>query len=116
MLRYLLLAVVALTCNGFQVSQLLLRHSTPSHQYYSRKQSASPSVCMAETPVHLRREALKILIASSSATMISALWATFPAPALAYTETKEDLVAQANYIVKVRIPSPLLSGSLFLQR
>ncbi len=104
MLRYLLLAVVALTCNGFQVSQLSLRHSTPSHQCYSRKQSASP-VRMAESPVNLRREALKIMIASSSATMISALWATFPAPALAYTETKEDLVAQANYIVKVRIPS-----------
>jgi hypothetical protein len=56
---------------------------------------------MAESPVNMRREAIKIMVASSSATMLSALWATFPAPALAYTETKADLLAQANYIVKV---------------
>ncbi len=108
MLRYLLLACVALNCNGFQVSRISLRNSAPCYQ---RKHATSPTI-MAESPVNMRREAIKIMVASSSATMLSALWAAFPAPVSAYTETKEDLVAQANYIVKVRSTLPIYSQSV----
>jgi hypothetical protein len=56
-------------------------------------------------PYNLRRDIMKVMIASSAATVFTNFWGSTTTPVLAYTETKEDLVAQANLITKVEATS-----------
>lgn len=43
---------------------------------------------------------MKLMVGSTSAAVISTIWSSFPESVSAYSETKEELLSAANYIVK----------------
>ena len=104
----LLLLFLSLSCvNGFQMVKLDLR-STANTGLTRSSQQVCKSRMQSSVPdeQHQRRDLLKIMAASAGSMVVSTMWSAFPVPALAYEETKQELVAQANQVVKV----PSLEG------
>ena len=95
----LLIMMAVVTTHAFQMNHFSLRSSIKS----PLRAHLTPLRCMAEAPgsLSLRRDAMKVMIGSTTASLMSVLWASFPDKVHAYSETKEELVAQANYIVQV---------------
>jgi hypothetical protein len=97
----LFLALLAVSCHAFQLNHVSLRNTANSMH---RSQITSLK-CMSEKPhssLSLRRDAfMKLMVGSTSAAVISTIWSSFPESVSAYSETKEELLSAANYIVKV---------------
>ena len=104
MLR-LFLVLMAVSCSAFQINHVSLR--SPNHAI--QKSQITSLRCSSERPssaISLRRDAfIKLMVGSTSAAMISTIWSSLPRSVLAYSETKEELLSLANYIVKVYISS-----------